>query len=342
MAAEEKKLELELEKQPSERRKEINGIITTETGLIGTILGIWYASIPSAVKYIGVGVITFFVILIGYRALRNPTATYKKIHTWFDNLRPLFVVIGLGLIILIYFNVRQSLHQIDGISENDHKKLEDIYNLGQQIHEAVQPSEKISRILFNKAPGGLYNSWDNNSLLQHYIQVEGEIGTSMWVYDPDGAAHFSYHVNKGIRQNDANASSGGYLTFYSSPCDRLTYHEFSFACKAEVAKGECYPDVGIRLAVDDPRNPYIPNRERVTYEISSLNEYYKGKLHIDENWHTFTVNLGDFQQMRYQFVEGLDGNALNKIVFFVSNNQVIKCPKGKLWFRDVKFSSGKP
>ena len=255
---------------------------------------------------VGIGIVVVPSIL----CLHKPEifiVFYNRLHGLMSHLVPWLVVFGLVLSIIIYI--------------------------------AVRPSQKTTTIPLLKRQGATYNSWDHYPQLTQYITAFGEPGDSMWVVDEEGAAHFSYQINPNIQQNDPNASSGGYMAFYETPCDRLSYHEVSFDGRAIVPKGS--PDVGIRLTVDDPTQGF--DREVAIYEIPSLKAYYKGQRQLDKSWQTFTFDLNNFERkLRSSPRPGVDVNFINKIVFFVNNEMVGNCPEGTLWFRNLRFRSDKP
>lgn len=199
----------------------------------------------------------------------------------------------------------------------------------------VQPLHKTLEIEIDKTRGAIFNSWANQPEQPKQIWAWGNHGDLMWVIDDQGAARFSYEIDSTVTNPDPNASSGGYVTFYNKPCDRLVYREVSFKCRATNFRG--MPDIGIRLAVDDPKA--TQDRERVTYELPSLNTYLKGKKNIIDFWQTFTIDIGDFVMKRVEppLPRGVDENTINKIVFFVNSEIVENCPEGTLWLRDIIF-----
>jgi len=77
----------------------------------------------------------------------------------------------------------------------------------------------------------------------------------------------------------------------------------------------------------------------VTYVIPSVHQYHQGKLAIDDDWQEFSIGLQDFKQTPFPapLPEGFNKNAINKIVFFVTYENVKNCPQGTLWFRDLTF-----
>jgi|ERR1700686_1041760 len=311
------------EQPPSDirvKRKE-----TIKWGKVFSILGLIITPVSILLAYIevlvpsawiswvrGTGVI---ILLIAFTWLLRVLfiRPYEWLHNWLNHFVPWFVVLGLILSLAIYL--------------------------------AVQPSQKVITIPLMRGNGAIYDSWDYQPQLNHYISASGEPNNQMWVIDQEGVAKFSYRINSDVQQNDPNASSGGYMSFYATPCDRLTYREVSFDSKATAISGQTTNsqfDVGVRLVVDDP-NSTGSNREIVIYEVPSLKAYYRGQRQLDNNWQTFTLDLNNFTQKvvgRLPPPPGVDGNSINKIVFFISNDIVKNSPEGTLWFRDIKFKSG--
>ncbi len=209
------------------------------------------------------------------------------------------------------------------------------------IFLAVKPSSKpvpiavdsSVSITFDRAKGAIFNSWQNQYPQKRHIIATGEQGKLIWEIDEHGAASFSYKVNVSMQPSDSNISSGGYMTFYGRPFDRLAYRAISFTCKATGTNGRA--DLGIRLAVDEPLAQ--GDRERVTYELPSLKPYNKASSPLNESWQTFTIDISEFKQKRFEppLPDGIEENSINKIVFFVTKDIVKNCPKATLWFRDV-------
>jgi hypothetical protein len=191
----------------------------------------------------------------------------------------------------------------------------------------VLPFRTPRHILFDAAKCGLFNSQDHQTQHTKFLHTDGV----MWTIVDDGrTGGFSYHTDPGERASELT-SSGGYITFYAEACDRLAFESLRFRCKASSAQGPV--NVGIRLAVDDPKE--AGDREKVTYVIRSLRAYGQ----IDGTWRTFELPLGAFEPNRYEppFPRGLDSNTINKLVFYVDAEIATSCPQATLWFRDICF-----
>lgn len=331
----ERKNEPQLEKQGTGSKITIFSLISTLGGFVLAIIAVLLIPSLSLWTVIVVALIVAIIIfaplyLFGKRKfLVEP---YKTAHSSFSHLTTWFVALELVLLgILTYLAWQQQHH---------YKTLDDLYKLSERIYSTVQPPRKVCLIRFDNARGAIFNSWDHQPQQTRHIYAFGDPQKLLWLIDQESAGHFAYKVDNNVKSNSPKASSGGYIVFYENPCDRLAFREISFASRATGATGP--PDVGIRLAVDDPKAS--GDRERVTYELPSLKEYYKGKQRLDETWQTFTVDIGDFQQTRFEspFPPGIDANSINKIVFFVNDDIGKSCPESTLWFRDIKFSSDKP
>lgn len=192
-------------------------------------------------------------------------------------------------------------------------------------------SDKVS---FHDA--ALFNSWDDQPSQSRYIYAFGSPTLLMWLIDDEGAGRFSYVVDRSVTHGDRGISSGGYLTFYDAPCDRLSHKRFTFSCKASDFDGT--PDIGIRLCVDEP-TAIGRRRERVAYEISSLAKLLDGRQRLSRSWQHFEVDIGEFRQVRVDLPlpEEIDANTINKVVFFIDPVIAKKCNKATLWFRDIEF-----
>ncbi len=152
----------------------------------------------------------------------------------------------------------------------------------------------------------------------------------MWVLDGD-SARFTFEVNAKVRQNDKHASSGGYMTFYDTPCKKTDYHHLTFDCRVTERQAGCDPDVGVRLAVDGQ------GQELATYEIESLAKYFNGREYLDGNWKRFDFYIPDFKQVWVTAgpTAGIDQNTLNKVAFFVNEAISQRCATGTIWIKDV-------
>jgi hypothetical protein len=185
----------------------------------------------------------------------------------------------------------------------------------------VWPVSHTSSLIFDDGTSAVYNSYLHERKHSRFLQAVGADKSMAWnISDKGRTGYFSYHTNAN-ESPDAISSSGGYISFYRNPCDRLTYRSIRFRCKAEKAVG--IADMGVRLVVDDPKGA-AGSRELIVYKIDSLTKY--GKL--SEKWATFDIPIGDFTQEEYRppFPRGLDENTINKVVFFITHEMAAKCP----------------
>lgn len=202
-----------------------------------------------------------------------------------------------------------------------------------------RPTKLPIHVIVYAESGGIFNSLASQPTFKSALTAWGEKpGVLLWGMGENGEAHFSYKSDLSLLVKLPEAVSGGYLTFYDKPCDRLAYGQLRFACRIAGASKGSSPDLGIRLALDDPHA--TGERERVTYEIPSLSEYYRGKRTINATWQDFIIDLDDFKRLPLiaPVPEGLNSNAVNKIVFFVTYNTVQRCEEGTLWFRHLTFT----
>ena len=193
-------------------------------------------------------------------------------------------------------------------------------------------------IKFDEEKGAIFNSLASQPAFRNALVAWGKKPTDLgWVIDEKGEAGFSYKADPVLLTKLAVAVSGGFMTFYDKPCDLLAYRHLRFACKVTGTKPGSKPDLRIRLAVDDPEAK--GERERVTYEVPPLVEYFKGTRAIQADWQDFSIDLKDLQPLPHAGSPppGLNSKAINKIVFYVTAQEVKDCPEGTLWFRDVTF-----
>jgi hypothetical protein len=190
----------------------------------------------------------------------------------------------------------------------------------------VWPVKTSRHIMFYASGCGVFKSQDHQAAHGNYLSVD-----SLWTITDDGrTGGFSYRTNPTEKPSQL-ASVGGYMTFYTEACDRLAFESLRIRCKATDANGVV--DVGIRLAVDDPKAS--GDRELATYEVKSLRAYGQ----IDTTWRTFEIPLGAFEPRRNEppYPRGLDANTINKLVFYVDARIATSCPQATLWFRDICF-----
>ena len=154
----------------------------------------------------------------------------------------------------------------------------------------------------------------------------------------------------------AEHNVGGILLFYDQPIDRLRYRWLSFEARATHLEDDTRPacedgsvgaglgttDIGLRLVVDDSKssNPIgagTIDRELAIYEIKSLASTSNGPL--ARSWKEFRVRLADIEMKRppLRFPAGLDKNTINKLVFYIDGGIAQRCPKAKIWIRDIRF-----
>jgi len=195
----------------------------------------------------------------------------------------------------------------------------------------ILPSKKAVLIGFDPGKCAVFNSWQHQPTHSKFLVAFGVTEPLAWGFADNGSIGVFQYRTDPLIQPAPGPSSGGYITFYNDKCDRLQFRKLFFRCKATEVTG--IPDVGIRLAVDNPR--LSQDREMSAYEIESLRNYGT----VDGSWHSFEVPLSDFKQVRNEppFPPGLDENTINKIVFFVDSRIGQRAAKATLWFSDIKF-----
>ncbi|MFB3920303.1 MAG: serine/threonine-protein kinase [Terriglobia bacterium] len=200
----------------------------------------------------------------------------------------------------------------------------------------VAPTKSPIRVVFYKETGAIFNPSAARAPKDALAAWGEKPGDLMWGISGGGESYFSFTSDLKLLEKVPTAASGGFMTFYASPCNLQDYGRLKFECRIAGAKG-AKPDFGIMLALDDPHA--AGERERITYEFPSLTESNKGGATIDSTWREFSVNLDDFRRLPPLAPPPpeLDSNAVNKIVFIVSYRNLQTCPQGTLWFRNVMF-----
>ena len=194
------------------------------------------------------------------------------------------------------------------------------------------------KLLFFPDSGGIFNSANSQPVHKDAVLAWGQKpGDPSWIIVGNTEIHFSYKGDLAVYEKYPEATSGGFFTFYTQPIDRTLYGQLQFSCKVTDAAADANPDFGMRIALDDPRA--TGEREKVVYELPSIVEYFQGKRKIDSNWQDFSIATEDFYQqpLAAPVPAGLNPNAVNKVVFYLSYRSVRSCPHGTLWFRDLMF-----
>lgn len=194
------------------------------------------------------------------------------------------------------------------------------------------------KLQFFPDSGGIFNSANSQRAHKDAVLAWGQKpGDPSWVIVGNTEIRFSYKGDLAVYERYPEATSGGFFTFYTQPVDRTLYSHLKFSCKVTDAAADANPDFGMRVALDDPKA--AGEREKVVYELPSIVEYFQGKRKIDSNWQEFSITTKDFYQqpLTAPVPDGLNPNAVNKVVFYLSYRSVRNCPHGTLWFRDLTF-----
>jgi hypothetical protein len=232
------------------------------------------------------------------------TAPYLRLHGIATHLTPWMGVVGLVAIVLIYRAVRPPL-----------------------------PPTTIP-IVIDTITGGIFNSWESLADAKGHIRAWGAKDRLQWALDDNGTGYFSYETDLASPATRQDESSGGYVTFYETPCDIRVYRHVKFALRATDYTG--VPDIGVRLVVDDLSSS-ARNRERVIYELPSLNRYRRAAPKVSRDWQIFVVDARDFTQTRLLPSAPSEDRRthINKLVFFVDQTIAAASPRATLWVRDV-------
>ena len=94
------------------------------------------------------------------------------------------------------------------------------------------------------------------------------------------------------------------------------------------------PDFGIRLAADAPNG-----QEATTYEVASLEKYTEGRRPLRNEWQSYSLDLRRFVAIAYSAAPStnISRYTVNKIAFFLTTGNIVKCQKATLWFRDLRI-----
>jgi hypothetical protein len=262
------------------------------------------------------------------------------------NTSVILVVVICGIVTIITSIILDMHYRIGELAKEDinlklvfDDRAEAVEARLEQLRRDLTPRSSSKLLLF-KNNSFLFNSWENKPVEsdqpQHarYLEAWGNKKGSMdWLTNDNGrTGSFSYSTNKSATP-DALASSGGYITFYDDPRDRLSTQSIRFRCKAASEHGAV--DFGIRIAVDNPRA--TGDRELATYQFDSV----ASEKRITTEWQIFEISISDFVNIHYRppFPQGLDGNILNKLVFYVDARRAEQCPQATLWFSDIELRS---
>jgi Protein kinase domain len=200
---------------------------------------------------------------------------------------------------------------------------------------SVKPSIHVG---FYAANGAIFNFLEREPKLKNALMAWGaQPGDAAWSIRDNGEAKFSFKADLKTLGQIPYARSGGFMTFYRTPIDRLAYQELRFACKVTDVKPGSKPDFGILITADDPNA--AGEKERIAYEIPSLDQINQGKRSPGADWQDFSIDVLDFKEapLVAPLPPGFDKNQINKIVFFVSYQTLQQCPEGTLWLRNVTF-----
>ena len=276
-------------------------VITLYVALLTYILPNW--STKLIIIIIITSIVTLGLLFLFFRKMIMKI--WGKILSFFKISMPIFVVLNLVFSFFIY----KSVHS----------------NVNQRFIE------------IKREKGAIFNSWLHQQSHKKQIYAWGSLDHDlMWTIDKDKSGRFSYNIDDTITNPHPDACSGGYITFYNRPCDRLTFNTLSFKLRATDFDGT--PDIGIRLAVDNPKD--AQDREKVTYELPSLNSYLDNKKSISNNYEYYAIDIGDFKMTRIEppLPDGIDENTINKIVFFINSDIVHSCSEATIWIKEITLN----
>jgi predicted Ser/Thr protein kinase len=195
------------------------------------------------------------------------------------------------------------------------------------------------KIFFFPDNGGIFNSANAVATHKNAILAWGtKPGDPNWVVSGNTEIHFSYKANPEVYAAYPEATAGGFFLFYEQLADRTQYAQLRFSARVTDAPPGARPDFGMRIALDDPKAK--GEREKIVYELPSVMDYFQGNRTIRNEWQEFSIDIAAFKQLPLVAPPpaGLNPEAVNKVVFYLTQKSVQNCPQGTLWFRDLTFA----
>lgn len=202
-------------------------------------------------------------------------------------------------------------------------------------------------VKFDPTKGGLYSAWDDDYLryaTEREIKIFGieprAPQSREWAIVDERTAHFTFEADSNLSNKHSEANSGGYMTFYETPCDLRKYRQLSFSAKVSDPQDCAVPDFGVGLGVDSN------GREVAIYQLPSVLAYPKHG-DIGGEWQSYSIDI-DTLTARGRFSpspspeSGINRYTINKVAFFVAKRNVSRCRKATLWFRDIKLEPPSP
>jgi hypothetical protein len=261
----------------------------------------------------------------------------RKQRKW----RSFIAVLSLACVVAVVFffvvfqlQISNQGTKLDSVEMEIQNQSSNLTSFENDVRQKFSIYSMVKEIRFDKVRGLLFNSWENSSAKGHskFIHVYNPDDRMLqWTITDDGkSGSFEYSSNSEITPAGLE-SSGGYITFYTSPCDKLKFKAVRFRCRASSTQGS--PDVGMRLVVD---NPHLQgDRELAVYELDSLNSVTP----IEPGWKVYSLKLDLFElkALRPPLPEGIDMNTINKIVFYVDVKKAKKCKAATFEFSDITF-----
>ncbi len=283
-------------------------LVATVLGLVASVVGALVALVPSLSLYrtivISLAVASVLIIVLLCLAFKYPDklkAFLRRAERLLRKWNPWLMAVGLSLSAPTFI-------------------------LALAIYHALPVRSDICEVPLFGSSGDLYNSCSKQSDGHCYIEALAP------EKNKDGIAAFNIQLDPtgsrtNTKNNNAPHSSGWYIPFWGSPCNRMEYRSFRFSWRASCKLSE--PDFGVRLVVDNanPRDP----KELVVYEKSGVRQ-----LSTKEgDWFNVALDTRDIKEK--STVAGVERNRINKVVFFVEPDTADLCGGGTFAFRDVRF-----
>lgn len=286
-------------------RSVVVGVVVAVLGLVATIVGILLMFAPSdyAATIISVAILAFVILVLVclWYIDRSPfEAFFQRAEELLRKWNHWLVLIGLSLSASTFI-------------------------LALAIYRAVPIRKDLCEVPPLGSSADIFNSCTGQRDGPCYIEALAPEKT-------EGIAAFKILVDHSAPPTNKKGevhSSGWYMTLYGSPCDRLEYRSFRFSWRASCEGSE--PDIGVRLVVDDERNPK-EHTELVVYEKQNV----RALSTKEGDWFSTTIDTRDFNPKKPP-PPGVNDRQINKVVFFVNPDTANLCGRGTFWFRDVRF-----
>lgn len=284
--------------------------IITIIGVIAAVIAIW-SSVRRFIKKCIIAFIKFIANFIAHHELSS--------------------IIVLSILLLNLYLIRADIMTKRNVSAIDQK----VSTISQIVSVVNQLIDTKIVIPFDNEKASIYNASDDIDHFPNGGRIIAQGGIAGLNLETKKYIFLNYKLRKNHERVN-NDSSGYYITFYDRPMDYRTYRFLIFSIKGERDTTNGHKvNVGIRLTVDDPKDP-SQTKEIVIRQLSSLEDI---GIDISRNWKTVIIDLAEFKILPYTkpLPTHVDPCLVNKIVFFVDNDIVDKYSNGTIYVKDIAF-----